>query len=161
MCPTVIFLGDAGQVIQDQLKTDIGVELEFVVGEVSTIIVDMFTGNYQIGLLGEANIFFDPDDRFAFNYIEGRNLAQWEAPERVLELYKQQQVEPDFEKRKQLNYEMQRLVIGGAPGLIDFSFIGYPTVVTKRLKTAIGHYSQSISIYQRIANHAHEWLEPE
>jgi peptide/nickel transport system substrate-binding protein len=158
--PTVIFLGDAGQVIQDQLKTDIGVELEFVVGEVSTIIVDMFTGNYQIGLLGEANIFFDPDDRFAFNYIEGRNLAQWDPPDRVMELYRQQQREPDFEKRKQLNWEMQRLVVDGAPGLLDYSYFTFGTIVSKRIKTAIGHYSQSTSIYQRIARHELEWLEP-
>jgi ABC-type transport system substrate-binding protein len=155
----ILFFADAALVMQDQLKRDLGIELEFVAGDIPSIIGAMYAGDFHAGVLGEANILFDPDDRFGNNYVEGRNLSGWNDP-RVDELFKQQQRETDFEKRKELNYEMQRLVIHGAPGFIDYSFIGFPTIVTKRLRTPIGHYSQSISIYQRAADHENEWLEP-
>ena len=151
---------DVGQVVQEQLRDALGMELDFFAADVPTIIGEMFGGSYKIGIFGEANIMSDPDDRFGFNYIEGRNLAQWDPPDRVMELYRQQQREPDFEKRKQLNWEMQRLVVDGAPGLLDYSYFTFGTIVSKRIKTAIGHYSQSTSIYQRIARHELEWLEP-
>ena len=156
----ILFFADAALVMQDQLRRDLGIELEFVAGDIPSIIGAMYAGDFHAGVLGEANILFDPDDRFGNNYVEGRNLSGWNDP-RVDELFKQQQRETDFEKRKELNYEMQRLVIHGAPGFIDYSFIGFPTIVTKRLRTPIGHYSQSISIYQRAADHENEWLEPE
>ena len=155
---------DEAQIIQEQLKDALGMELDFFVADGPTIIGEMFGGSFKIGLFGEANIIGDPDDRFQGNYIMGeqpiRNLAGWSDP-KVEELFKQQQRETDFEKRKQLNYEMQRLVINGAPAIIDYSFVTFGMMVSKRIKTAIGHYSQSTSVYARVARHEKEWLEPE
>ena len=155
------FWPDAAIIIQEHLKNSVGIELEYVLSDITTVFLDLIEGKFQATMFGEANIISDPDDRFGGHYIIGghRNWSGWSDP-KVEELFKQQQRETDFEKRKQLNYEMQRIVINGAPGHIVHTFQPFGTIVSKRIRTAIGHYAQPSSAYLRVADHEHEWLEP-
>ena len=75
------------------------------------------------------------------------------------ELFKRQQ-RPDFEKRKALNQEMQRLVLSGPTSVLEFLYGAFPSPVSKRIMTKKGHFVQPQTQYVAL-KHDHEWLEPE
>ena len=93
-----------------------------------------------------------------FTCFGEKNFTHWSDP-KVEELFKQQQQELDPEKRRELNHEMQRTVLSGAPGTIELAWMSVVAVVSKRIKTEVGHYVLTRSLYTNL-KHDHEWMEP-
>ena len=151
---------DAAQVIKEQFKESINVDLDLQVLEFSAWIGRIPQGDYQMGHLGYGPMLYDPDDRFAAIYLKGpRNWSQNEV-EGVRALFDQQQVELDAAKRKELVLDMQRLVLSDAPGHIEIWWKPFGPVVSRRIKTEAGGFVPWTSIQMRL-KHEHEWLEPE
>ena len=154
------FFTDAAQVVKEQLKRDLGMELDLTVTETPTFFANAFAGNYTISLSGLGPMITDPDDRFQALYTgKGTfNISQWSDPE-VDRLFDLSQRERDIAKRIEISHEMQRLTLLGAPGTIEFTWVAWPIEANNRIKTSVGHYVVSNSI-QNIMKHEHEWLEP-
>ena len=151
---------DAAQVIKEQFKESLNVDLDLQVLEFSAWIGRIPGGDYQMGHLGYGPMLYDPDDRFSAIYLKGpRNWSQHEV-EGVRALFDQQQVELDPVKRKELVLEMQRLVLNDAPGHIEIWWKPFGPVVSRRIKTEAGGFVPWTSIQMRL-KHEHEWLDPE
>ena len=160
IAPCVEYLCDAGVVIKQQLEDTLGMELDARGMEAGGWFPLVVAGDYDLSISGYGPTINDPDDRFAAIYLEGgRNWSFWSDPE-VTALFNQQQRERDPAKRREINLEMQRLVLNGAPGTVEFIWKSFGSIVSKRIKTEAGHYVVAETV-QTIFKHEHEWLEPE
>ena len=156
--PIITFWADAAVIIKEQLARAY-IEADLNVGDTGALIPDLFAGNFEMFMFGAGVNFYDPDDKFAGVYTEGKlNYHGWSDP-RVEELFKQQQRELDPEKRRAINREMQLIILSGAPGAIETVWKPFFAVVSKRIKTELGHYAPPDNIFN-ILKHEHEWLEP-
>jgi peptide/nickel transport system substrate-binding protein len=148
-------------VLAKQMYEDFGlpVEITLTTGAIGAVVGQAQDGDYQMMELGCGVIIFDPDDSFYLCYMPtGRNWSRWTEPG-VEELFLKQQVEPDVAKRRELNYEMQRLVYNGSPGYIEHSDVTRLNFVNKRIRTENGTYQMRLSNYTHL-KHEHEWLLP-
>jgi peptide/nickel transport system substrate-binding protein len=158
--PIVEYLPDAAQVGKEQLKEALGIDMEIVIQDVASQVNIMAAGDFQMATFGYGPMVNDPDDRFQALYLKGsRNWTNWSDP-KVDELFALQQKEIDPEKRKEYALEMQRIVVNGAPGTIEFIWKPFFTIVSKRINTEAGHFVQALTVQTRF-KHEHEWLEPE
>ena len=156
----VEYLGDAAVVVAEQLRDTLNIDLEVIVGDIGATIGLFIGANFDIGVSGHGPTIADPDDRFQDIYLEsGRNWSFWSDPA-VDALFEQVQRESDFERRQELSFEMQRLVLNGSPGTIEFIWKPFGQIVSKRINTEAGHFVASPSL-QVSLKHEHEWLELE
>ena len=86
-----------------------------------------------------------------------RNFTDWH-DEEIDEIFLQQQRETDPAKRLELVYEMQRKVLQAAPAVIEYMQIIYFPIVSKRIKTELGHYHKCDTLY-KCYQHDAEWLD--
>ena len=150
---------DGAVVIAQQLKV-IGIDVEVDLQERGEAVRRWIAGEYDLAMLGYGPLVVDPDDRFQAIYMEGsRNWSRWSDPA-VDALFAKQQKETDVAKRKEFAREMQLLVLNGSPGTIETVGKNYSAIVSKRIKTLVGHYVLGPTPQVRY-KHEHEWLEPE
>ncbi len=158
--PLVIEFPEMAQILKQQFKNNLDLDLELRGMEVAGYVRQMEEGDFQMGLEGYGPMVNDPDDRFEAMYgMSSRNWGGWTDP-RVEELFAQQQQELDPEKRRELVYEMQRITMTSNPGHVESHWKASAAIVHNRIKTEVGHYVVSKTI-QTIMKHEHEWLEPE
>ena len=158
--PTIEYFPDASQVIKEQLKNALNLDIEVRTQEFTGWVTAMNAADFDLAWLGYGMMVIDPDDRLQALYLEGsRNWTRWHDPV-VDELFSQQQQELDFEKRKALNYEIQERIFTGAPGTAEVIWRPLGILVSKRIKTEAGGYVVSETI-QTIMKREHEWLAPE
>ena len=158
----IVFWPDAVQIIQQQLKKDLNIDLEIVPTDIGSAITNLFTTyDYELAIFGAGIGVPDPDDRFAKVYLGGRPVNRSDHPTTEIgDLFDQQQREPDLDKRRELNFKMQRLVLAESFPVIDFSYVAFAAPVSKRIRTAMGPFVQPQTQYVAL-KHEHEWLEPE
>ena len=161
MTPTVLEHPDVMQIVGEQLKRDLGVNLELQFLEAGAWFGRITGGDYHFSQSGHGPFIADPDDGFSAIHTgpSGRNWSGWSDPD-VDRLFLEQRQELDFEKRKQINREMQLLVLTGAPGHIEYWWQPFPQAVSKRIRTEAGPFVPSTA-QGLILKHEHEWLEPE
>ena len=156
--PIIFEWPDIAVVVKEQMR-EIYIDLEVRNQELSSTINSLVNGDFQVSMMGGAPTILDADDRFSGAYMEGtRNFARWTDPE-VTALFNQQTRELDPQKRLELVHEMQRAVLRKAPGYMEYSERGWGTIVSKRVKTAIGHFHKCDTVY-KCFKHEHEWLAP-
>ena len=158
---TIIFWPDAGQVIQAQLKNDLNIDIELVLADIGSALGKIGAGDYEMAIFGAGITFLDPDDRFGVLYTAAgsRNFADYEVPG-TTELFNRQQRELDPDKRRELNYELQRLTLAGPSHYAEFTYVALPAPVSKRIRTKVGPFVQAHSQFTAL-KHDHEWLLPE
>jgi peptide/nickel transport system substrate-binding protein len=156
----ILFFSDASQVIKEQLKRDLGfVEVTLAVTEFTAAINRAVARDFEMFTIGVANTIPDPDDSFPSVYLPGdRNWGGWSDPE-VTELWNKQSRETDFEKRKAINWEMQRIVLSKPTGRVVYLWISFTQVVSKRIMTTAGEWVPHNAPYSRL-KHEFDWLEP-
>ena len=157
--PGIIYFPDVAQVVAEQFRNLEGLEVNLSVREWAASVLMVQGGDFEMVLWGIADTVPDPDDSFKSAYLEGsKNASKWTNP-MVTELWNKQSRELDFEKRKALNYEMQRIVMKEAPGLLPLVWASLAQIVNKRIMTEAGQFVPHVGIYSRL-KHDHEWLEP-
>ena len=158
---TIIYWPDAGQVIQAQLKNDVNMDIELVLNDIGTALGKIGAGDYELAIFGAGITVTDPDDRFGVLYTAAgsRNFADYEVPG-TTELFNRQQREPDPDKRRELNYELQRLTLAGPSHYAEFTYGAFAAPVSKRIRTEAGPFIQG-NTQSSALKHDHEWLEPE
>ena len=161
LTPTILYFPDAVQIIQQMYKQNLNVDIKIELTDIGTAFPKLQNGEFDMTIFGAGIMIPDPDDRFSTVYlVDGsRNWSGYEVPG-TTELFLKQQREQDFNKRLALNYEMQRLILAGDHGVIDFLYKTRNAPVSKRIRTLAGQYVPSGSMYSAL-KHDHEWLEPE
>ena len=160
---TIVFWPDAAQILKQELKETFNIDLDIVLTDIGSAIAKIGAGEHEMLIFGASGLIHDPDDRFRGIYVEGGrrdySTVGYEDPA-VAELFNQQQREQDFEKRKALNHEMQRLILAGAYPVQELLFRVWPVTVSKRIKTEKGHWVPPETQFTSL-KHDHEWLLPE
>jgi peptide/nickel transport system substrate-binding protein len=115
------------QVLQSQLKT-IGIQLEFQPVDDATRLARENRAEFDSDLRG-MGYMLDPDRYFTYFYSRAgrRNFTGYNNP-KVDRLYEGAQVEPDFQKRRQMYAEITRTVQRDVPEILLWSghrFIGW------------------------------------
>ncbi len=158
---TILYWPDAGQVIQAQLEKDLNIEVDLVLNDIGTALGKIGGGDYELAIFGAGVTVADPDSRFGALYTAagGRNFADYEVPG-TTELFNRQQRETDSDKRRDLNYELQRLTLAGPTHYIEFTYGAFAAPVSKRIRTEVGPFVQPATQIAAV-KHDHEWLLPE
>ena len=162
LVPTIVFWPDAAQVIKQQLKNDLNIDIELILTDIGSAVGKLGEGDYDLGMFGAGISVPDPDDRFQSIYLQGgpRNFNKdYEVPG-TRALFDKQHLEPDAEKRKALNHEMQLLVLNGPFPVVEYLYMAFAAPVSKRIMTEKGQFIQPETQYVAL-KHEHEWLEPE
>ena len=159
-CPVILYLGDACALVKEQMKNFLGVDLEFRGVDIGTWIDGAVASDFNMAILGYSPMVFEPDDRYAQIYmVSDRNWSRYEDPE-ANKLYEAQQLETDPEARKEIIKEMQRVVLNGAPGHIEYVSRPIPWVMSTRIRTERGRFVPPNGL-EIALKHSHEWLVPE
>ena len=158
---TILYWPDAGQVIQAQLENDLNIEIELVLADIGTAVGKIAGGDYEMAIFGAGVTVADPDSRFGSLYpaAGGRNFADYEVPG-TTELFNRQQREPDPDKRRELNHELQLLTLTGPTHYVEFTYGAFAAPVSKRIRTEVGPFVQAATQISAL-KHDHEWLLPE
>ena len=147
---------DMSVLIKEQYKEIFGLDLELIAQQIPAWFTRMGQGDFEMGQTGYAQMVLDPDDRFQAMFLDrARNWSKWTDPE-VDALFAKQTRETDFEKRKELVFEMQRKILLGSPGTLDIMHITFGVPVSKRI-----HNFVTVDTLGIIHKHAHEWIEQE
>ena len=111
------------QIIQPMLK-DVGIDIQLDPADVSQTRGNEVSGNFDISSLGAGLDFDDPTDTFGQLFITdgGRWYQRRSIPE-LDALYKAQQFEPDFEKRRELTWEMDEIAMNDSSFMILHWFL--------------------------------------
>ena len=160
--PIAVDIPDYLVLYVQQLKETLGVDLEPKPVPVPDWIVPAQKGDFFMIFQGLSPTILDPDDRFRSLYSD--HVQNWSAAiadPKLPALFEQQSAEGDVEKRKEIVFEMQRLVLAGAPGAIQHYWIVQSQIVSKRIMTEAGQYVPTFRPNTGPYRHEHEWLEPE
>ena len=155
------WFADGAQIAKNQWQGKFGLPVDITItgGQIGAAVGLAIEGDYDAMVLGCGISIFDPDDSFYLCYMPtGRNWTHVTEPG-VEELFYKQQVEPDVAKRRDINYEMQRLVYNGAPGTLEITTAVLGNWVHKRIRTENGKWQNRLSSYTHM-KHEHEWLIP-
>jgi peptide/nickel transport system substrate-binding protein len=111
------------QIIQPMLKA-VGIDIELDPADVSQTRGNEVSGNFDLSLLGAGLDFDDPTDTFGQLYITdgGRWYQRRSIPE-LDELYEAQKFEPDFEKRRELTWQMDEIAMNDSSYMIMHWFL--------------------------------------
>ena len=160
--PIAVDIPDYIQLYVQQLKETLGIDLEPKPVPVPDWIVPAQKGDFFMTFQGYSPTILDPDDRFLSLYSDhAQNWSAAIADPRLPDLFVQQSAEGDVEKRKEIVFEMQRIVLAGAPGAIQHYWIVQSQIVSKRIMTEAGQYVPTFRPNTGPYRHEHEWLEPE
>ena len=158
--PTVENYADAGQVIAEQLRNTLGLDITVRALDIPAYIAINTGPDFEMALSGASPSVFDPDFRFQDMYTDtGRNWSHGFNPE-VVELFNKQTRETDPVKRKEIAQEMERKVLLGSPYLMEVYWKTKFAIVSNRIKTEIGDYVKHFNARTGL-KHEHEWLAPE
>ena len=158
----IFFWADAVLVLQEQLKP-YGININIRLVDYSAGVHEAEAGTFDIVTLGRANMIPDPDDSFPSAYLPGsKNWARWTDP-RITDLWNQQSREADQDKRRELNYEIQRIIYQEAnSGYVEYMWNAFTQMVNKRIKTYdgenVGPFVPHFSLYTSL-KHWHEFLD--
>ena len=163
MVATTSFWTDAAQIFKQEFKDKLNIDVDLNITDIGGAIARRGKPEDGLILWGASPRIVDPDGRFSEIYLAGGPFnwsgVGYEDPA-VVKLFKQQQTEQDFEKRKAINHDMQRLVLNGAYPVAGYTFVVWIVPVSKRIRTEKGPYI--LPLTQHVAlRHDHEWLEPE
>ena len=155
----IIYWADAAQIIKQQMK-DIYVDFTLRSTDIGTETNELRSGTHEAGMYGMGGMIFDPDDRLQSNYTKvDRNYHFWSDPV-TDDLFKKQQRELDFEKRKAIVQEIQRIILNGSPGAIEYTVSSFGRAVHKKIRTTAGPFVNGASLYGTL-KHEHEWVDPD
>jgi peptide/nickel transport system substrate-binding protein len=152
---------DLAQVYKAQMEEVLEhVELTFMNMELGAWFADMIAGKFDITASGNDGGISDPDDRFSQLFLKvDRNFSDQEIPG-IRDLWEAQSKEFDDEKRRDINYEMQRLYLNTAPATMPIAWETQGIFVHKRLMTKAGVYVLSEGRENAMQLY-HIWLLPE
>ena len=158
----IFFWADAVQALKEQLRP-YGIDINIRLVDYAAGVHESEAGTFDAVSLGRANMIPDPDDSFPSAYLPGsKNWARWTDP-RITDLWNQQSREADFEKRRELNYEIQRIIYREAnAGYVEYMWNAFTQMVNKRIKTYdgenVGPFVPHFSLYTSL-RHYHEFLD--
>jgi peptide/nickel transport system substrate-binding protein len=154
----IIQFPDIAQIYKEQWENTLPVNINLELTDIGTVLGRYIGKDYEMGTFGAGVLILDPDDMFGGLYRDtARNYTGWTDPV-VEDLFAKQQVETDFDTRVDLSQQMLRQVLEGSPPYLEYAWQTFTTIVSKRIKTKVGHYVQPKTIYSGY-KHEHEWLD--
>ena len=160
IAPTLLIHPEQAQIIKSQLEENlVHINIEFRPLDVGGWIGALIGKDYDMSSSGRGARTNDPDDRFALIYTDHPRNWSYDVVPGVAELFDAQSRELDFEKRQEINWEMQRLVLDNAPGTMETVWESAGNLVSKRIMTKVGHYVNAAG-HGQVMQHYHEWLLP-
>ena len=156
----IVQFPDISQVAIAQYEKFLGVDIDIVLADIGAIFTRYIAGDFQMGMFGIGSQLLDPDDGFGGIHLDtDRNYTGW-TNARVTELFNLQQRESDITQRIKLNREMQLITLTeDTTGYLWTLSKGCNTIVNKRIRTEVGPYVQTATLYT-VLKHEHEWLLP-
>jgi peptide/nickel transport system substrate-binding protein len=146
----------AAEVIKENLKP-VGIEIDVRSMETNTVINIVYgspVGEYDLYIMG-CGYEADPDACLYLEFYSDPPIPQWTADAQAYgnstlnELLKQQRVEPDLQKRKELIWDIQEILADDLPMVVLFHRVGIVAHRTDRFEgwdDEQGIYSQFTSL---------------
>ena len=160
IAPSLLIHPEQAQIIKNQLEENlVHINIEFRALDIGGWIGALIGKSYDMSSSGRGARTNDPDDRFALIYTDHPRNWSYDVVSGVPELFDAQSQELDFERRQQINWEMQRLVLDSAPGTMETVWESAGNLVSKRIMTKVGHYVNAAG-HGQVMQHYHEWLLP-
>jgi peptide/nickel transport system substrate-binding protein len=153
------WFADLVQLWAQQMRRNLGVDMEVKLIDINTMINTMISGEFDMALWGYGVSISDPDDYVQAIYGDGpKNYTNYVDPE-LQELFNQQSVELDPVKRQQILRQMETMLLEGQRDAnIPLEWATNFNVVSDRIRTEAGAYVPPQSI-QTILKWEHMWFE--
>ena len=161
----ILSFADLGLAVKEQWESVLPIKITAVLHDFASTVHVNNLGDFEMTSGGRANMIPDPDDSFARNYLpHENNWSGWTDP-RVTDLWNRQSRELDPAKRKDLVYEMQRILYTEMDnGYVEQSWFPLIQVVSRKIKVtdgeSVGPFVKHWSLYTRL-KHEHEFLDDE
>ena len=154
-----IWFPDMVQLWAEQMRRNLGLEIEIQMVDGPSAINASAAGDYDITMTGYGFNIADPDDYVVNVYgPTSRNWTRWKDP-KFLELLDQQSKELDTEKRQAILREMELMLLapGGSP-YIELQWFPSFYFVSNKVRTEAGEFVLAQSI-QTVHKQEHLWFE--
>ena len=147
---------------KEQMKRNLGLDIELVIKDLASINPEHISGNYTLGGSGYGINILDPDDFLNAQFMPtDRAWSRWQPPPEYVEWFNQQSAELDLEKRKEILRKIEDyLLTGDGHGNIIFYWKPFYNVVNNKIKTAAGAYVVPDTIQTAVGSTVeHIWIE--
>ena len=147
---------------KEQMKRNLGLEIELVIKDLASTNPEHISGNYTLGGSGYGINILDPDDFLNAQFMPSdRAWSRWQPPDEYVEWFQQQSAELDTEKRKEILRKIEDYLISGdGHGNIIFYWKPFYNVVNNKIKTAAGGYVVPDTIQTAVGSTVeHIWIE--
>ena len=149
---------EVGEVVADQWRRSLGVDLKLDNVEVSTYIVRRDSGDYEAHTASSGLVIHDPEDMFTQQYrtdASYRRISRSTPPPRIDELYELQTREFDRDKRKALSIEAADIILEEIPWVPLYWVIRFMYA-----DDSIQNFHINPSAYAQIYKWEHIWCDP-
>ncbi len=153
---------DLMAVFKEQMKRNLGLDINLVIKDLAATNLEHVSGNYVIGGSGYGINILDPDDFVNAQFMPtDRAWSRWQPPPEYIEWFQQQSAELDIEKRKVILRKIEDYLLSGdGHGNIIFHWRPYFNVVNNKIKTAAGGYVVPDTIQLAVGSTVeHIWIE--
>ena len=147
---------------KEQMKRNLGLEIELVIKDLASTNPEHISGNYTLGGSGYGINILDPDDFVNAQFMPtDRAWSRWQPPPEYVEWFEQQSAELDIEKRKVILRKIEDYLLSGdGHGNIIFYWKPFYNVVNNKIKTAVGGYVVPPTIQTAVGSTVeHIWIE--
>lgn len=155
--PIVLYWPDVAQLWAQQMRRNLGLEIELKLVDVPTAVTTWVSGDFDMGSWGYGYNITDPDDYVNAIYGPGsRNYTRWKNP-KFLEMLKIQLSELDKPKRLETLRAMENMLFEESP-YIELFWAKRNYIVSDKLRTAAGPFVPAETI-QTALKWEHVWLQ--
>jgi len=159
---TTFILPDAAQIFKEQMKNNLGVDIEIKLVDVPTQVNAMTSGDYQMSVWGYGVNIFDPGDWVNAIYGDGvRNYTRYWNDAKLQGYIDAQAAEQDQAERTSILREAQEYLMDGeVDPYITYLWIAFSYIVDNRVRTEAGDWVPSQTI-QTMLKYEHVWWDPD
>lgn len=155
--PIVLYWPDVAQLWAQQMRRNLGLEIELKLVDVPTAVTTWVSGDFDMGSWGYGYNITDPDDYVNAIYGPGsRNYTRWKNP-KFLDMLKIQLSELDKPKRLETLRAMENMLFEESP-YIELFWAKRNYIVSDKLRTAAGPFVPAETI-QTALKWEHVWLQ--
>ena len=149
------WFGDALQLFAQQMRTNLGLDVEVDIVDIGTQIGAFISGEANLSYFGYAINIVDPDDMFGLYGTGGRNWTRWQDDE-WLRLFDKQKRVTDVVKRAQILRDLENILLQGEDPYINLGWATYFHILDNKIRTEAGDFVP-IHTNQTIMKMEHLW----
>ena len=157
-CGNVLWFADLCQLWVQQIRRNLGIELEIRVVDASTAVKANTSGDFDLSVWGYGINIFDPDDFVLAIYGPGsRNYTKWQDPV-FDEAFEKQAREFDRDKRTAILRELEEYILDGRERYVQVQWVPVSWLTSDKIRTEAGAFVAPPS-NQVILKWEHTWFE--